>query len=376
MKCTLLFTGDIMSQIEQDHACKTETGYDFSQVLVSIRSLLHDSDLTVGNLETIFAGEDAQYSFIRYSFNTPDALAYQLKEDGFGLLSTANNHCLDRDFAGLYRTLDVLDKVGIPHTGTARSAQEQLKTCIHTCGGMRIGFLSYTYGVNSFVHQRFVDDDHRFAVNLTQPEETLPGAINFQKPGREERFAKHYLQPDEVFESSIRPRLEDMKQEFARLRENGAEYVIMLLHCGGQHDPEPDVYTRWLVKQIIGMGADAIITNHQHVLHPFTVEDGIPVAWCLGNLIQTPPTAANACSALLKLTLEKRDGAIRPVCIAAIATKSVYDEKGRTVVKTIRQLIAEGQEQPQTLQHVVNLLRCQPEETPVEDCDEYTLFEN
>lgn len=371
-----------MSQIAQDEACRTADGsYDYSAVLAGVRDLLHASDLTIGNLETVFAGEEAKYSFIRYSFNTPDSLAYQLKEDGFGLVSTANNHCLDRGFEGLYRTLDVLDAAGIPHTGTARTPQERLKTCIHTCGGMRIGFLSYTYGVNSFVHQRFVDEEHRFAVNLTQPEETLPGAINYQRPGREERFEKHYLQPDEVFESAIRPRLEDMEKELARLKENGAEYIIMLLHCGGQHDPEPDVYTRWLVDRIITMGADVIITNHQHVLHPFSMERGVPVAWCLGNLIQTPPDASNAVSALLTLELEKENGRIRTVRISALPTKSVYDAKGRTVVRTLQQLLAQadGEEREALLaqrRHYINLLRCMPEETPVEEADEYLLYQS
>ena len=52
-----------------------------------------------------------------YSFNTPDEFADILPDAGFGFVSTANNHCLDRGTAGLYRTLDVLDRVGIGHTG-------------------------------------------------------------------------------------------------------------------------------------------------------------------------------------------------------------------------------------------------------------------
>lgn len=374
MACTLVFTGDIMAQIEQDQACRTPDGWDYSPVLAGIRDLLYDSDLTVGNLETVFAGEEARYSHVKYSFNTPDSLAYQLKEDGFGLLSTANNHCLDRDFEGLYRTLDVLDKAGISHTGTARTPQERLQTCIHTCGGIRVGFLSYTYGVNSFVHQRFVDDAHPHAVNLTQPEETLPGAINFQQPGREERFAKYYLQSDDVFEESIRPRLEEMEQEIGRLRADGVEYVIMLLHCGGQHDPEPDVYTRWLVNRMIDMGADTIITNHQHVLHPFSMVKGIPVAWCLGNLIQTPPTAPNAASALLRMTLERTPNGVRAVRISAIPTLSVYDERRRTVVRTLKQL-TDGVQRAQCLQ-AVSILRNLPADSPVEEAEEYLLYED
>ncbi|MFR3323636.1 MAG: CapA family protein [Oscillospiraceae bacterium] len=52
-------------------------------------------------------------------------MAYDAKDAGFDLLSTANNHCRDKGLDGLYRTLDVLDEAGLAHVGTYRSQAER-----------------------------------------------------------------------------------------------------------------------------------------------------------------------------------------------------------------------------------------------------------
>ena len=88
---------------------------------------------------------------IRDRFNTPDALGDALKDAGFDLVSTANNHCLDRGYDGMVRTLDVLDKLGLAHVGTYRSAEEraaQNGVYVADMGGIKVAFLSYTYGTN------------------------------------------------------------------------------------------------------------------------------------------------------------------------------------------------------------------------------------
>ena len=75
-------------------------------------------------METTFAGKDRGYNGYP-TFNTPDALATNLKDLGIDILSTANNHCIDKGYTGLTRTLDILDKAGIQHTGTSRNEDEQ-----------------------------------------------------------------------------------------------------------------------------------------------------------------------------------------------------------------------------------------------------------
>ena len=77
-----------------------------------------------GNIETTFAGEDRKYSGYP-TFNTPASLAQDLVDLGVDVVSTANNHSLDKGYTGLVSTLDELDAVKLAHTGTYRSAEEQ-----------------------------------------------------------------------------------------------------------------------------------------------------------------------------------------------------------------------------------------------------------
>ena len=118
-RISLSFTGDIMCQREQLAACRTSGDYEFGPLFEPAAEALAASDYLVGNLETPFAGAEAGYTRELYSFNTPDSFAAALAACGFDLVSTANNHCLDRKLSGQKRTLDILDRAGIAHVGTA-----------------------------------------------------------------------------------------------------------------------------------------------------------------------------------------------------------------------------------------------------------------
>ena len=76
-------------------AYNKETGeYDFSYVYEDIEHYTKSSDITIGSLETTFAGEDKGYSNYP-TFNTPDSLATALKNIGLDVVSLAGNHALD-----------------------------------------------------------------------------------------------------------------------------------------------------------------------------------------------------------------------------------------------------------------------------------------
>ena len=109
--------GDIMCQNTQykDAYDSSNDTYDFSYVFSEIKSRFEDSDLTIGNLETTLAGEERKYSGYP-TFNTPEQLAKNLKNLGIDVLSTANNHSLDKGYDGLVSTLKFLDEQNISHT--------------------------------------------------------------------------------------------------------------------------------------------------------------------------------------------------------------------------------------------------------------------
>ena len=80
--------------------------YDYKPMIRFAKPWIEQADYAVVNLETTFAGGPDYSGFP--AFNTPDALGDALKDAGFDLVSTANNHCLDRGYDGMLRTLDVL----------------------------------------------------------------------------------------------------------------------------------------------------------------------------------------------------------------------------------------------------------------------------
>ena len=97
-KASIFAAGDIMVhtpqlQAQYDHS----TGvYNFDNNFKYVKKYIEDADYSLANLETTLAGNDV-YQYSSYpTFNSPDELADALKNAGFDLLSTINNHSFDK----------------------------------------------------------------------------------------------------------------------------------------------------------------------------------------------------------------------------------------------------------------------------------------
>ena len=154
LKIRLAFIGDIMGHGDQIVAAMDEKTklYDYEICFRYVRNLFEQQDFMVGNLELTLSNKGKYSGYPR--FRTPDALAFALKNAGFDFLVTANNHSNDGDLYGITHTLDILDSIKMPHTGTFRDSAEYKKTYpyIHTHqlekGSLRIAYLNYSYGTN------------------------------------------------------------------------------------------------------------------------------------------------------------------------------------------------------------------------------------
>ena len=144
---SLTLTGDIMQHLPQIEAAERARGYDYAPCFTYIAPYLRQSDVTVGNLELTLGGTP----YRGYPcFSAPDTLVYALRQAGFSVLTTANNHTCDRQTAGIKRTIAVLEQASMPFTGTFRNAAERdsLTPRIIEKNGLRMGLLAYTYGTN------------------------------------------------------------------------------------------------------------------------------------------------------------------------------------------------------------------------------------
>ena len=145
----ITFLGDIMCEPPVLRGAKKSDGsYDFSYTFDHVRELIREADYCVSNLETPLAGEAATYTGDDfYRFNAPDSYAEAVKAAGVDLISTVNNHTYDRGYEGMYRTLDVLDQIGLDHTGTFRQGQRQ-EAFYFDIGDTKVAVIAYPTGIN------------------------------------------------------------------------------------------------------------------------------------------------------------------------------------------------------------------------------------
>lgn len=267
--------GDLMVHTWQlNDAYDKETGeYDFSNDFEMVYDYLAPSDYTIGNLETVFAGAEIGYSDFPM-FNTPDSFGYALKEAGFDLLTTANNHSMDKKEAGLLRTLDVLDTLEIAHVGTYRSFEESESFQITDINGIKTAFLSYTYGTNGIP----VPKGKEYLINIISEEKIIS----------------------------------DLK----KVKELEPDLIIVMPHMGNEYE----TYTKQIFKNwadlMINNGADIVIASHPHVLQPMEIKeiteaDGSQrnafVIYSMGNFISSQRTEPRDYSMILNLSISQKD---------------------------------------------------------------------
>ncbi|MEH7087343.1 CapA family protein, partial [Neobacillus drentensis] len=119
----LVAVGEIKMQSPQlpSYYHKSTGTYNFNPFFEQVKPLLTQGDFVWANLETPIAGADLRYSGYPM-FNAPPELAAALKYAGFNIVSTANNHALDRKELGVKRTLTRVKEQGMITKGTAASA--------------------------------------------------------------------------------------------------------------------------------------------------------------------------------------------------------------------------------------------------------------
>ena len=244
----LLFAGDLMGHMPQHNAALQEDGsYDYAPCFRYVKDYIQQADLAIVNLEVPLAGKP--YSGYP-QFSSPDALAEAARVAGFDIMTTANNHCMDRGKRGLERTLKALDSLNIPHLGTYlnRRRHDAEHPLMVERNGIRLALLCYTYGTNGIAVQE-------------------PNVVNFI---------------DTV----------EMLRDLQMAKMRGADFVITLIHWGIEYqthsNTEQEQTARWLLEH----GSDAVIGGHPHVVQNFTL-DAVPnngrypevVVYSMGNLV-------------------------------------------------------------------------------------------
>lgn len=297
------FTGDLMALIPENKAAYNGHEYDYRPVFSKISEVLKESDYVIGNLETPLGGKELKFTDDPTIFNTPKEFAIAAKEAGFNFFSLANNHCLDRGIKGLDNTLKNLELIGLQHTGCYASIDSSENPFIIELGGKRIALLSYTYGTNSEWRNNKLSDDESYRVDLIREQDDFNNIKVNKKAQAIKRVIKKCL-PQKIREK-IRPIVfaDSVKNEI-KLNETGihyqrmalkiakakekSDYIVMLLHSGGQYNNEVGEFTKNACRQIAELGCDLIVVNHPHCVLPYEQSGNALVLYALGNFCFTP----------------------------------------------------------------------------------------
>ncbi|GLB60785.1 CapA family protein [Cytobacillus sp. NCCP-133] len=245
-QATLGAIGDILIHDWIYNDAKTKTGYDFSPMFSHIKPILVKPDLLLANQETILGGTAIGISSYPM-FNSPQEVGNALIHAEVDIVSTANNHSLDKGERGLIASLDYMDKIGLPHVGTSRSKSERDTLKIMNTNGIKVAYLSYTYGTNGIP----IPKEKEYLVNL------------IDKPA--------------------------MQHDIQRAR-NEADVVVMSLHWGNEYQLLPTDDQKELAKDLVNEGVDIIFGHHPHVLQPMEWIEAVDgrkalIVYSLGNFL-------------------------------------------------------------------------------------------
>jgi len=268
-KLSLLFIGDIMGHDEQIWSAENRETHTFNYdtVFSFIKPIISEADIAIANFEVTLAGPP----YMGYpQFSSPADLAVACKNAGIDYFVSANNHAADRGKKGIISTIDKLDSIGIPHTGTFLNQAERDSLCplIIKKNGTRIALLNYTYGTNG--------------IKVSEP----------------------------VIVNMLDKEL--VTKDIAKAK-NEADFIILFLHWGTEYDTIPSPNQIDLAEYFFSIGVDLIIGSHPHVLQKMIWtknndggKEGL-VVYSLGNFVSNQRKPKTDGGTIVKIDLSTND---------------------------------------------------------------------
>ncbi|KOU13072.1 CapA family protein [Streptomyces sp. WM6368] len=248
---TLVASGDVLphTSVIQRAANDAEgDGYDFRPMFSGVKAVVSGADLALCHMETIYGEEGGPFSGYP-AFTSPPQVADGLKDAGYDGCSTASNHTLDDGAAGLRRTLDRFDKVGLKHAGSARTAAEAATVTLYTAGSAKVAHLAYTYDTNGYP----LPEGQPWAVNLMKQDKIIADA----------RAA----------------------------RKAGADVVLVSVHWGTEWETDPDETQLSLGRALTASQTggrpdiDMILGTHAHIPQPYEKVNGTWIVYGMGDQV-------------------------------------------------------------------------------------------
>ena len=195
--------------------------YGADYFMANVKSIFSKDDLTIANFEGTLT-ESTEREDKQFAFKAPASYANILTAGSVEAVNTANNHSHDYREESFNDTLKALDAANILHFGYDETAVTEVK-------GVKVGLVGI-YELN----------DHL---------------------GREEQ----------------------LKQNIAKVKQDGAQLIVVIFHWGNEKEEVPDENQKTLGHLAIDEGADLVCGHHPHVLQGIEEYKGKNIVYSLGN---------------------------------------------------------------------------------------------
>ncbi len=222
-----------------DGASDSAESFDFEPLLAGQRDYLDNADLGLCHLETPVALPEGPFSGYP-QFNVPPQILAAAKAVGYDACTTASNHTIDAGIEGLNRTLDVLDGLGLGHTGSYADEESSREVLMVETPAARVAVIQATYGLNGLIPEQ------PWQVDLIDADVMIAKA--------------------------------------RQAHEEGADVVIAVMHAGDEYAAVPNAQQVDVAHALVDSGeVDFIYGHHTHSVLPIERYNDTWIVYGLGN---------------------------------------------------------------------------------------------
>ena len=187
----------------------------------NVKSIFEADDLTIANNEGTFT-ESYDREDKTFAFKAPASFAGIYSCSSVEAVNTANNHSHDYGEQSFQDTMDALDAEGLVHFGYDETAVMDVK-------GVKVGLIGI-YELNDHLERK-----------------------------------------------------QQLEDNINKVKDEGAELVIVIFHWGNEKETVPDSNQTTLGRLAIDLGADLVCGHHPHVLQGVEEYKGKNIVYSLGN---------------------------------------------------------------------------------------------